>query len=108
MTSPFDFLERDIKLSNRRKGDDRQEFLSERIARVLRVLKYQGNDIPECVSKSYSEIIARFKLDDVSFEDSFTVASQLLVDALATERDSLAITLIQDFVNDHCFSEESI
>ncbi|MFW9843926.1 MAG: hypothetical protein ACFFEV_05070, partial [Candidatus Thorarchaeota archaeon] len=105
MYSPFDFLERDIKLGNRRKGDDRNQFLLERIARVFRVLKYQGSDIPECVSKCFSEIIARFALDDVSFDDSLTAANEKLVDAMITERDALAIDIIHDFVNTHVYSE---
>jgi len=107
MSSPFDFLERDIKLGNRRKGDDRQEFLQERIARVLRVLKYQGNDIPECVSKCYSEIIARFNLEDVSFEESIASANEKIIQELVTERDGLAVVLINDFVNDHVYSEDT-
>ena len=107
MSSPFDFLERDIKLGNRRKGDDRQEFLLERIARVLRVLKYQGNDIPECVSKCYTEIIARFNLEEVSFEDSFAKANDRIIEALITERDALAVVLIRDFITDHVYSEVS-
>ena len=107
MSSPFDFLERDIKLGYRRKGDDRREFLHERIARVLRVLKYQGNDIPECVSKCYSEIIARLDLKDVSFEEAVVAANDKIFDALITERDTLAVTLVHDFVDDYVYSEDS-
>lgn len=107
MTSPFDFLERDIKLGNRRKGDDRREFLLERIARVFRVLKYQGNDIPECVSNCYSEIITRFNLQDVSFEDIIAVAREKINEAYITDRDNLAINLIHDFVNVYVYSEVS-
>lgn len=107
MSSPFDFLERDIKLGNRRKGDDRRVFLLEKIARVLRVLKYQGNDIPECVSKCYSEIIARFHLEGISFEESIAIANDKLTEALVTERDTVAVVLIHDFVNDHVYLEVS-
>ncbi|MGY5871370.1 MAG: hypothetical protein RTV72_03905 [Candidatus Thorarchaeota archaeon] len=107
MTSPFDFLERDIKLGNRRKGDDRREFLIARIARVLRVLKYQGSDIPECVSKSYSEIIARFDLKDISLNDSVRAANEKLSVALLSERDTLAVEIIHDFVDNHVYSEDS-
>jgi hypothetical protein len=107
MTSPFDFLERDIKLGSRRKGDDRREYILEHIARVLRVLKYQGNDIPECVSKCYSEIISRFDLKDVSHGDAMAAANEKLVDALITERDDLAISLIYDFIQDNIYTEVS-
>jgi len=107
MTSPFDFLERDIKLGNRRKGDDRSEFLLERVGRVLRVLKYQGSDVSECVQKCYTEIIARFNLSDVSLEDLLTSAREKLAEVLLTEQDTLAITLIHDFVNTHVYVEDS-
>lgn len=108
MSSPFDFLERDIKLAHRRKGDDRREYLLERIGRVFRVLKYQGSDANECVRTCYTEIISRFHLKDVSLDDSLTVASEKLTVALVTEKDSIAINLIFDFVNDHVYLEESI
>ncbi len=107
MSSPFDFLERDIKLGNRRKSDDRREFLLERISRVYRVLKYQGSDIPECVSKCFREIIARFGLKDVSFEDEFSAASEKIIEEMITERDALAVDLIHDFVINHVYSEVS-
>ncbi len=107
MASPFDFLERDIKLGNRRKGDDRREFLMERIGRVLRVLKYQGSDVSECVQKCYTEIIARFNLNEVSLDESFAVARDKLAEVLLTEQDTLAIILIHDFVDAHVYSEDS-
>ncbi|MHA1614975.1 MAG: hypothetical protein ACTSYJ_09035 [Candidatus Thorarchaeota archaeon] len=107
MSSPFDFLERDIKLANRRKGDDRREYLLERIGRVLRVLKYQGSDVNECVKQCYTEITSRFSLKDISLDDSLTVAREKLAEALVTEKDGLAINLIFDFVNDNVFSEDS-
>ena len=108
MSSPFDFLERDIKLGNRRKGDDRREYLLERIGRVFRVLKYQGSDFNECVRECYTEIISRFNLKDVSLDDSLTVASEKLTEVLVTEKDDLAINLIFDFVNDNVYLEDSI
>ncbi len=107
MSSPFDFLERDIKLANRRKGDDRREYLLERIGRVLRVLKYQGSDVNECVKQCYTEITSRFVLKDISLDDSLTVASEKLAEVMVTEKDGLAINLIFDFVNDHVFLEDS-
>lgn len=107
MSSPFDFLERDIKLANRRKGDDRREYLVERIGRVYRVLKYQGYDFNECVRKCYTEIISRFDVKDVSLDDSLTVASEKLIEVLVTEKDNVSIILIFDFVNDYIYLEES-
>ncbi len=106
MSSPFDFLERDIKLAHRRKGDDRREYLLERIGRVFRVLKYQGSDFNACVRTCYTEIISRFNLKDISLDDSMTVASEKLAEVLVTEKDSIAINLIFDFVNDHVYLED--
>ena len=107
MSSPFDFLERDIKLANRRKGDDRREYLLERIGRVFRVLKYQGIFFNACVRTCYTEIISRFNLKDVSLDDSLTVATEKLKEVLVTEKASLAINLIFDFVNDYVYLEDS-
>lgn len=108
MSSPFDFLERDIKLANRRKGNDRREYLLERMGRVIRVLKYQGSDVNECVRECYTEIISRFGLKDISLDDSLTVANEKLTEVQVTEKDSLAMNLIFDFVNDHVYLEDSI
>jgi len=78
-----------------------------RIGRVLRVLKYQGSDVNECVKQCYTEITSRFSLKDISLDDSLTVASEKLAEALVTEKDDLAISLIFDFVNDNVFLEDS-
>jgi len=107
MSSPFDFLERDIKLGNRRKGDDRREFLIERIARVIRVLKYQGNDAPEYVQKCFMEVIDRFELTDTSLDPAIIRANEKLSEALTSERDNLAISLIYDFINENVYVEDS-
>jgi hypothetical protein len=107
MTSPFDFLERDIKLGNRRKGDDRRDFLLERITRVIRVLKYQGNDAPEYVQKCFNEVLARFELPDTTLETSIIQANEKLSVAPTTERDNLAISIIYDFINDNVYVEDS-
>jgi len=106
MSSPFDYLERDIKLGGRRKGDDRKEFISEHIARVIRVLKYQGNDAPEYVQKCFAEIIARFDLSEVSLEESVSDANQKLSDAMPSERDALSIEIIHDFIDLNVYKEE--
>ncbi|TFG99494.1 hypothetical protein E4H12_02565 [Candidatus Thorarchaeota archaeon] len=107
MSSPFDYLERDIKLGSRRKGDDRREFLTERIARVIRVLKYQGNDAPEYVQKCHKEIITRFELTDISLEEINVQTNEKLSESIPSERDSLAIGIIHDFIDDKVYVEDS-
>ena len=108
MSSPFDYLERDIKLGGRRKGDDRKDFLSKHISRVVRVLKYQGNDAPEYVQKCYVEIISRFNLSEVSLEEAVSLANEKLKDALPSERDGLSIALIQDFIDVNVYKEDEL
>ena len=107
MASPFDFLERDIKLGNRRKGDDRKDYLLGRIARVIRVLKYQGSDAPEFVQKCFTEIIARFGLVDISLDEITVTANDQLSQALPSEKDPIAINLIYDFIQNNVYVEDS-
>jgi hypothetical protein len=106
MSSPFDYLERDIKLGNRRNGDDKREFLTERIARVVRVLKYQGNDAPEYVRMCFSEVVTRFELSDISVDDAVARANEKLSESLISERDNLAIRLIHDFIDENVYEED--
>lgn len=106
LTSPFDFLERDVKLARRRKGDERAEYLLERIGRVIRVLKYQGNDLMECIEKSFTEIQERFGLNDVSLDSAIASAKTQISDAPISERDILTIKLVHGFVDTHIYSEE--
>jgi hypothetical protein len=106
MSSPFDYLERDIKLGRRRTGDDRIDFITERIARVVRVLKYQGDDAPEYVQKCYSEVIDRFRISDVSLEEVVSSANEKLSDASPSERDELSIELIRVFIDNYVYKEE--
>jgi hypothetical protein len=108
MSSPFDYLERDIKLGGRRKGDDRKDFLTEHIERVVRVLKYQGNDAPEYVQKCYAEIISRFNLSAVSLDEIVALANEKLSDALPSERDGLSIALIHDFIAANIYKEDEL
>jgi hypothetical protein len=106
LTSPFDFLERDVKLAKRRKGDERTEYMVERIGRVIRVLKYQGNDLMDCIEKCLTEIQERFNLTDVSLDSSINSAKSQISDAPLSERDMLAVRLVHGFIDTHIFSEE--
>ncbi|TFG34261.1 hypothetical protein EU527_04385 [Candidatus Thorarchaeota archaeon] len=107
LTSPFDFLERDIKLARRRKGDERKEYLQGKIGRVLRVLKYQGNDIMACVEQCFSEIQDRFGVSAHSIEEDIKIARSKLIEALVSERDSLAIILVYDFIETNVLEADS-
>jgi len=106
LTSPFDFLERDVKLARRRVGDERDEYLVDRIGRVIRVLKYQGNDLMECIEKSLTEIKERFSLNDLSLDSAIASAKSQVSEAPISERDMLTVRLVHGFVNTHVYSEE--
>ncbi|MFW9909280.1 MAG: hypothetical protein ACFFEF_11955 [Candidatus Thorarchaeota archaeon] len=91
MASPFDFLERDIRLARRREGDERDSYLTERISRVMRVLKYQGNDPITRIEQCAKEIMERFSLESVDLnmeiekmKDEFTLVSPNEYDLIAT------------------------
>ncbi|TFG34343.1 hypothetical protein EU527_03850 [Candidatus Thorarchaeota archaeon] len=107
LTSPFDFLERDIKLARRRKGNEQKEYLQGKIGRVLRVLKYQGNDIMACVEQCFFEISDRFNLKDYPIEQDINTARLKLIETLVSERDSLAITLVYDFIETKVYEVKS-
>jgi hypothetical protein len=108
LTSPFDFLERDVKLARRRRGEERAEYLLERIGRVIRVLKYQGNDIVDCIGKCFTELAERFGLDHIELESEIESARAQIIEALVSERDSLAIRIVHSFVDTHIYLEEAI
>jgi len=108
LVSPFDFLERDVKLARRRKGDERAEYLSEQIGRVIRVLKYQGNDLTACVEKCLNEIKGRFKLEDVPLDNVISSAKVQISEAPLSERDTLTIKIVHDFVDAHIYEEDSM
>ncbi|TFF91176.1 hypothetical protein EU545_05235, partial [Candidatus Thorarchaeota archaeon] len=94
LTSPFDFLERDVKLGARRHGEERQEYLKERIGRVVRVLKYGGDTAIDCVEKSLTELKDRFDLEDLPLESVLEEKRDAIIGAPISERDSLAVSLI--------------
>ncbi|MFW9848690.1 MAG: hypothetical protein ACFFF4_06095 [Candidatus Thorarchaeota archaeon] len=104
MVSPFDFLERDIRLARRRDGDEREAYIRERISRVLRVLKYQGNDPVSSVEQCASEIRDRFKLETINLDEEIEKLKQGFVDVSPSEYFNQATILVQRFVESHVLS----
>ncbi len=104
MTSPFDFLERDIRLARRRDGEDRDNYIKERISRVLRVLKYQGNDPISSVEQCASEVMERFKLDIINLDEEIDNLKQGFADVSPDEYDAHATILVHQFVDSHVFT----
>ncbi|MDF1540892.1 MAG: hypothetical protein P1Q69_18490 [Candidatus Thorarchaeota archaeon] len=105
MASPFDFLERDIRLARRRKGIDRDEYIQERIARVLRVLKYQGNDVFSSIEQCVIEINERFKLNIASVGDEVTILKQEFSNSSPDDYDAFAVTIIHQFIDNQVLAE---
>ena len=107
LTSPFDFLERDVKLAKRRRGIEREEYLKEKISRVLRVLRYQENTPIDSIEKCYTELADRLKLDDVPLENEIASSTEKLVNTPESERPTEAMKLIYSFVANYAYGEES-
>ena len=98
LSSPFDFLERDVKLGKRRKGEEREEYLKERIGRVMRVLRYQENTHAESVEKCLHELVDRFSLSNTPIAGLIENSQAALLGAPETERTKIAVSIIYDFV----------
>jgi len=105
MASPFDFLERDVRLSRRRVGEEQPTFLMERIDRVIRVLKFRGDPIQDIVKTCLSELIDRLGLENISLDEQNESAERALADVGIVERDTVAVKLVFDFVNIYYLSE---
>ncbi len=99
LSSPFDFLERDVKLTKRRKVNEREEYLKEKISRVLRVLKYQENTHAESVEKCLTELVDRLNLVGTHIAEVIQNSKATIANAPEAERATLSVSIIYDFVN---------
>ncbi|MHA1216317.1 MAG: hypothetical protein ACTSPX_03190 [Candidatus Thorarchaeota archaeon] len=104
MNSPFDFLERDIHLARRRREDEREQYLMERISRVIRVLTYKGSPIDDCVAQTLSEIADRFGVSKASVETYTEEAKENLQMVPLDQRDESAARIVYDFVMGHVYN----
>jgi hypothetical protein len=107
LTSPFDFLERDVKLAKRRREFEREEYLKEKISRVLRVLKYQENTLAESLENCLTEIVERMDLENVNLDEVIASSKEELVNASESERVTLTTNLIYNFVTVFVYGEDS-
>jgi hypothetical protein len=107
LTSPFDFLERDVKLTKRRKVYEREEYLKEKISRVLRVLKYQENTPAESVEKCLTELVERLNLVDTPIAELIENSKAAITSAPEADRPALSVSIIYDFVNSNFFGVEA-
>ncbi|NWF95265.1 MAG: hypothetical protein HXY34_03900 [Candidatus Thorarchaeota archaeon] len=107
MQSPFDFLERDVLLSRRRPAEERLRYLGEKIARVIRVLKYQGLNTEDSIARCIEEISARLKIEGVTGPDTLETLKKQIEQATADERDDTAVRLIYNFVETHYYGRQN-
>ena len=107
LSSPFDFLERDVKLAKRRNGIEREEYLKEKIDRVLRVLRYQENTYAESVEKCLTEIIDRLNLVDTSVAVVIENSKAAIASTPEPERAKISVLIIYDFVTLNVYGVEA-
>ena len=105
MSSPFDFLERDVRLGKRRTGKEREDYLDERIGRVVRVLRYQGISHLDCLEQCIREIMDRIHLDGVSIEEILEDNREALQDLASDERDEYVVQSIYDFIIENVYGD---
>ncbi len=105
MVSPFDFLERDIRLAKRRSGEDRERYLKERISRVLKVLKYLGNDYLSSLEQSVKEIAERFEIDGINQNLLIEEMKQSYTNQPQENYADVTNSLVYSFIDKYFFPE---
>ncbi|MBD3407647.1 MAG: hypothetical protein GF411_16135 [Candidatus Lokiarchaeota archaeon] len=108
MVSPFDFLERDVYLAKRRTKEERMNYLTERIDRVVRVLLYQGTPLINCVMMCVKEMNERLKIANPPLEELEDKFEQKLNDLPSDQRNALAVELIYDYINEYVYEETKV
>jgi hypothetical protein len=106
LSSPFDFLERDVKLAKRRQGEEREEYLKERINRVMRVLRYQDSTPEESVEKCLIELVDRFAIKDTSIDETVENSKVAIANVPETEKTKISVSIVYDFVTSSIYGVE--
>ncbi|MEM4735832.1 MAG: hypothetical protein QXS20_08980 [Candidatus Thorarchaeota archaeon] len=107
MDSPFDFLERDVRLAARRRREDRIMYIRDRLERIVRVLRHQGMGLIECVEKCESEIAKRLQIPNVPLDEIREEVAEKIESAGADARDVVAVSLIGDFLEKYVYGRET-
>ncbi|MHA1772023.1 MAG: hypothetical protein ACTSYL_04045 [Candidatus Thorarchaeota archaeon] len=104
MTSPYDFLERDIYLAKRRPDEEQERYLVQRISRVLHVLEYQEISLEDAIAQILDEIATRFKVDSSPIgEYTESVVDELRL-APIDQRETQAARFVFKFINDNIYN----
>ena len=106
LSSPFDFLERDVKLAKRRQGEEREEYLKERINRVMRVLRYQESTHEESVEKCLIELVDRFAIKDTPIDETVENSKVAIASVPETEKTKISVSIVYDFVTSSIYGVE--
>ncbi|MFW9834602.1 MAG: hypothetical protein ACFFEK_11440 [Candidatus Thorarchaeota archaeon] len=106
LSSPFDFLERDVKLAKRRQGEEREEYLKERINRVMRVLRYQESTPEESVENCLMELVDRFAIKDASIDETVENSKIAIASVPETEKTKISVSIVYDFVTSSIYGVE--
>ena len=86
---------------------EREEYLKEKISRVLRVLKYQETALAESLEKCLTEIVDRMGLENVDLDEELASSKEELINTPESERVSLITNLIYNFVTVNVYGEDS-
>ncbi len=105
MTSPFDFLERDIRLAKRRHIDEQEKYLLDKVDRVLRVLEHQNQTLTDTVRLTITEIVDRLNVQNISMDsimDQFESGLQG-IDRFGTH--DYTVSFITNFILNHVYGK---
>jgi hypothetical protein len=105
LSSPFDFLERDVLLAKRRPEEERKEFLMDRIGRVLRFLKHQGSTLSEGVERALKELEDRLNLEDVPMEELIDRYQAEITGVSVDMQEEVAVKQILDYITIYSYGE---
>jgi hypothetical protein len=103
LTSPFDFLERDVHLARRRKEEERIQLLSDRIGRVIRYLTYQGASVAEGVEKCLIELEDRFKVENAPKENLIDSSQVEIAGTPPSEQGDVAVRIVLSFITTYIY-----
>jgi hypothetical protein len=105
LTSPFDFLERDVLLAKRRPSEDRNQYLRDRIGRVLRFLLHQGNTVSEGVEHALKELEDRLHLKAVPMDEIVEKCQAELTSVSVDMQEEVAVKQILNYITIYAYGE---
>jgi len=100
LATPSDFLERDLKLALRRPPNERDEKIDTSVEKVFKVLLTDGQSPEEAAYSMATEIVKRFKLDDVNLDRIKQDIEQL------SSNTNEILDYLKQFVHEHLVSNK--